>query len=128
MAVLPVVSDAPESPQIDWRSPPVKWRFESFAPRNDTTEAVFLGTVPFESPDEEWPPPCFYPPVFFAPHHRARIHGRLVKNVSAHEIEGMWECVTLTPTKLADFLARQIEAGECVYVKSGELQPGSGAS
>jgi hypothetical protein len=107
MAAHPIFADTPALPNIDWHKAPVGWVFFSLAPKNDPTEAVFLGTVPYESEADEWPPPCYDPPDIIQNYYRIHERGRFREYATARDVEGMKQCRTVTPTMLAQFLKEQ---------------------
>lgn len=111
MAVLSIVSGAPEMPGIDWTNPPVGWVFSSFAPRSDRTEAVRLGIIPFSDENSEWAPPCFVPPDIIDNCYKIHDKGS-IRRATDREVQGMRLCQTVTPAKLAEFLRERLNNGE----------------
>ena len=111
MAILSVYGSSPEMPKVDWNNPPVGWTFFSFAPDADETEAISVGVVPFENREDEWGPPCFSPPDVIDNCYRIFEKGRMRKTKDK-PAQGMKQCRTVTPEKLASFLRERVQAGE----------------
>ena|ERR1043166_3268796 len=111
MAVLSIVRDTPEMPDVDWKNPPVGWIFSSFAPKNDMTQVLRLGIVAFPDENSEWAPPCFVPPDpidnCYKIHHKS-----IIRRASAEEVQGMSPCRRVTPAELAEYLRERLKAGE----------------
>lgn len=112
IAVLSIVRDTPEMPDINWDNPPVEWIFTSFAPRHDMTRALRLGMVAFSDEDPELAPPCFVPPDRID--NCFKIHGKwgMIQRATESEVQGMRPCRTVTPAQLAEFLLERLNAGE----------------
>jgi hypothetical protein len=111
MGILSVYQTSPEMPNLDWKSPPVKWYAFSFAPDADTTEAILLRTVQFENEESEWGPPCYSPPDAIDKYYRIFERGRMRKGTEK-DVTGMLPCQTFKPADLAEFLSERLKAGE----------------
>ena len=119
MAILSVAGSAPKLPAIDWKRPPIGWVFFSFAPKADTTEAVALGTVPFDNEADEWPPACYDPPDVMQNYYRIHERGLMRKHATASDVQGMTQCRTVTPAQLAEFLREKLNKGEMQTAETG---------
>ena len=112
MGVMDLVCDSPALPSFNWKCPPIKWVFFSFAPDSDSTESVALGVVPFADVESEWGPPCYDPPDQIDNCYSIHRWGMITKTKNESDVREMSQCRTMTPTALAEFLRERLMSGE----------------
>ena len=121
IAVLRVVGNAPNMSSIDWKTPPIGWFFFVIARRNDATEVIRLGIVPFADEASEWPPPCFVPPDAIDNCYKVH-HKGFIQRATEDQTRGMNRCRRVTPSQLADFLRSKMNNGELHHISSESTQ------
>ena len=118
LGIWDVCSGIPNRPHTGSSLKPEKWFFAFLSPKTDETEMVPLGSMPFESVDDVWAPPCYIPPDVIDNRYRIYYRG-MFRDAQKGDVEGLVPCKRLTPALLVQKLQELWNAG------SLRMEPGS---
>ena len=101
---------------------PEKWFCHYLSPKTDDTEMIELGVLPFDSDEQLWAPPCFYPPDVFQNHYRIYFRG-LFREANMNDVVSILRCERLEPVQLVERLRSLYSDGLLVQAPAPPISP-----